>query len=71
MLGVVLECQEGRIGYDRLLLKDRHVLVVHNFIETGNSHEHKCNRHFRKLLARLRDTHFKHSHALFGTAFEL
>ena len=46
------------VGYDRLsLLKDCHVLVVHNFIETGNSHEHKCNRHFRKLLARLRDTH--------------
>ena len=46
MLGRVLECHEGRIGYDRLssLLKDRHVLVVHNFIETGNSHEHKCNR---------------------------
>ena len=54
---MVFACHEGTIGYDRLLLKDRHVLVVHNFTETGNSHEHKCNRHFRKLLARLRDTH--------------
>ena len=61
MLGMVLECHEGTIGYDRLLLKDCHVLVVHNFIETGNSHEHKCNRHFRKLLARLRDIHSKDS----------
>ena len=61
MLGMVLECHEGMIGYDRLLLKDCHVLVVHNFIETGNSHEHKCNRHFRKLLARLRDIHSKDS----------
>ena len=51
------------VGYDRSLslLKDRHVLVVHNSIETGNSHEHKCNRHFRKLLARLRDSHSKDS----------
>ena len=50
------------VGYDRLsLLKDCHVLVVHNFIETGNSHEHKCNRHFRKLLACLRDIHSKDS----------
>ena len=57
LLGMVFACHEGTIGYDRLLLKDRHVLVVHNFTETGNSHEHKCNRHFRKLLARLRDTH--------------
>ena len=61
MLGMVLECHEGTIGYDRLLLKDCHVLVVHNFIETGNSHEHKCNRHFRKLLAHLRDIHSKDS----------
>ena len=61
MLGMVLECHEGTIGYDRLLLKDCHVLVLHNFIETGNSHEHKCNRHFRKLLARLRDIHSKDS----------
>ena len=78
LLGMVFACHEGTIGYDRLLLKDRHVLVVHNFTETGNSHEHKCDRHFRKLLARLRDTHWGfarhslgHSHALFGTAFEL
>ena len=61
MLGMVLECHEGTIGYDRLLLKDCHVLVIHNFIETGNSHEHKCNRHFRKLLAHLRDIHSKDS----------
>ena len=62
MLGMVLECHEGRsvTSYDRLsLLKDCHVLVVHNFIETGNAHERKCNRHFRKLLARLRDIHSK------------
>ena len=58
LLGMVFACHEGTIGYDRLLLKDSHVLVVHNFTETGNSHEHKCNRHFRKLLARLRDTHW-------------
>ena len=58
LLGMVFACHEGTIGYDRLLLKDRHVLVVHNFTETGNSHEHKCNRHCRKLLARLRDTHW-------------
>ena len=58
LLGMVFACHEGTIGYDRLLLKDRHVLVVHNFTETGNSHEHKCNKHFRKLLARLRDTHW-------------
>ena len=61
MLGMVLECHEGTIGYDRLLLKDCRVLVVHNFIETGNSHEDKCNRHFRKLLAHLRDIHSKDS----------
>ena len=71
LLGMVFACHEGTIGYGRLLLKDRHALVVHNAIETGNSHEHKCNRHFRKLLARLRGTHSKHSHALFGTSFEL
>ena len=44
-----------------VLLKDRHVLVVHNFIETANPHEHKCNRHFRTLLARLRHIHSKDS----------
>ena len=59
MVGMVLECYEGTIGYDRLLLKNCDVLVIYNFIKIGNSYEYKCNRHFCKFLARLRNIHAK------------
>ena len=63
ILGVVLGCHEGMIGYGRLFLKDRCFVwcTVSNFLETGSNHEPKCNKHFRKLLARLHDTLSQHS----------
>ena len=49
MLGVVLGCHEGTIGYDRLFLKYLEILffvccqLVNNFLETGSNHEPKRN----------------------------
>ena len=59
LLGMVFACYEGTIGYDRLLLRDGHVLVVQNFTETGVAFGTFARHSLR------------HSHALFGTAFEL
>ena len=63
LLGMVFACHGGTIGYDRLLLKDRHVLVVRNFILLKQALSQAFGTFARHSL--------RHSHALFGTAFEL